>query len=524
MSSLGQAVKDMLDIVVGSVLAGITASFVLRRLRLKWTWALLALPVGLRLVTDSLVVGAIVTFASVIACGVGWSGHHYDLHLGADFALEAESRTGLRDALIRLSRRMHRRRHGWIRHGWVEIGRDVRGRPVSIPAGDTSGSHTLVLGATGSGKTVSTTWVAARLVEHGHAGIVIDPKGDPLLHDQLQTAAERRGVPFLKWTPEGPCSYNPYAHGGDSEIADKALAGEQFTEPHYLRQAQRYLGHAIRTLHTTNTPITTMTLTEHLDPRQLDATARQLPDPHATRVQQYLDALTDRQKRDLAGVRDRLSILAESDINHWLNPQPHTPLIDLHATIHNGAVVYFRLDADRRPLISQMLAAAIISDLVTLTATLQTRPVPTVVVIDEFAAIAAEHVARLFGRARSAGVSLILATQELADMKTASENLREQVLGNIAALIAHRQNIPESAELIAGIAGTRPAWVTTEQTQDQLLLNTRSGRGTRRRGYEYTLHPDRIKTLPTGYAAVITPGHRQRATIARIHHPNEAQP
>jgi len=34
--------------------------------------------------------------------------------------------------------------------------------------------------------------------------------------------------------------------GSETEIADKALSGETFTEPHYLRQAQRYLGHAVR--------------------------------------------------------------------------------------------------------------------------------------------------------------------------------------------------------------------------------------------------------------------------------------
>jgi hypothetical protein len=59
----------------------------------------------------------------------------------------------------------------------------------------------------------------------------------------------RTGVAFLEWTPDGPLPYNPYAHGSDTEIADKALAGELVTEPHYLRQAQRYLGHAVRTYH-----------------------------------------------------------------------------------------------------------------------------------------------------------------------------------------------------------------------------------------------------------------------------------
>ena len=69
---------------------------------------------------------------------------------------------------------------------------------------------------------------------------------------------------------------------------------------------------------------------------------------------------------------------------------------------------------------------------------------PTLVVIDEFSAIAAEQVVRLFGRARSAGLSLLLGTQELSDLRLPGrERLLEQVLGNLSVLIAHRQVVPE---------------------------------------------------------------------------------
>jgi hypothetical protein len=51
---------------------------------------------------------------------------------------------------------------------------------------------------------------------------------------------------------------------------------------------------------------------------------------------------------------------------------------------------------------------------------------PLVVLIDEFSAIAAEHVADLFGRARSAGISLVPAKQELADMQPVGEGKRGQ--------------------------------------------------------------------------------------------------
>ena len=71
-----------------------------------------------------------------------------------------------------------------------------------------------------------------------------------MLRDELQRAAARAAsARSSSGHPTGPLAYNPYAHGTRTEIADKALAGEEYTEPHYLRQAQRYLGHAVRAMH-----------------------------------------------------------------------------------------------------------------------------------------------------------------------------------------------------------------------------------------------------------------------------------
>lgn len=196
--------------------------------------------------------------------------------------------------------------------------------------------------------------------------------------------------------------------------------------------------------------------------------------------------------------------------------------MDLHEAVASSAFVCFRLDADRRLLLSAMLAGAIVVDLVTLVARMQRTPIPTVAMIEEFAALAAGQVNRLFGRARSAGISPILGTQDLADLgATGQDGLREQVLANVQSLIAHRQNLPESAELIAAIAGAKPVWVTTDQTEEGLLLSGPSGRGSRRRGHEFQIHPDRIKRLGTGQAVLITPGIEQPPAIIRVNHPGE---
>jgi hypothetical protein len=521
-SALEHGLKLLMVLTAIVVGGGVSVATLLRRRGLTWTWALAGLLVAFLLFPNERLAGCVLGAASLLACVLGASWHRGDLGHGADLAEAARARMGMISLLRRHLHWRRTERDGWVRDGRLTVGRDEQGLPITIPVGYESGSHTLVLGATGSGKTVSEAWIACRLIDQGHGAIVVDPKGDRMLHNELQAAAARRGAGFLEWTPEGQLAYNPYAQGSDTEIADKALSGETFTEPHYLRQAQRYLGHAVRVMHAAAVPVTPISLMAHLDPGELEFTARQLPDEGAAVVLAYLDSLTDRQRRDLAGVRDRLSILAESDASPWLDPSQGAEVLDIQQAVAERAVVYFRLDSDRRPLLAGMLAAAIVGDLIALVARLQANPVPTVVVIDEFSAVAADQVARLFGRARSAGVSLILGTQELADLKTAAEGLREQTLGNVATVVAHRQNVPESAELIAAVAGTKPVWVTTQQTEQGLIGGGPTTRGSRRRGYEYEIHPSNIKRLRTGFAAVITPGSGQRPVIARMLHPGEA--
>jgi conjugal transfer pilus assembly protein TraD len=515
---LGSIAEGAIFIAIGGWLL---ASFVRRR-GLHWTWTTLPIPpiyMALRVTP----LGLTLQGACLLACLLGLSWHRTDLDHGADFAEAAHARLRVLDLLSRHLHRRALRRGGWIKDGRLVVGVDRLGLPVRIPVGYASGSHTLVVGATGSGKTVSEAWIACRLIEDCHAAVVIDPKGDRMLQAELAASAEQRGGRFIEWTPEGPSAYNPYATGSETEVAEKALCGEVFTEPHYLRQAQRYLGHAVRTMQSAGVQVTPVTLMAQLDPRELEVLAREIPEHQAQEVQRYLDSLTDRQKRDLAGVRDRLSILAESDARLWLDPSEQGEALEIERAVREASVVYFRLDSDRRPLLAAMLAAAIVSDLISLVARLQGDPVPTVVLIDEFSAVAAEHVARLFGRARSAGISLVLGTQELADLQSVGDDaLREQTLGNVASVIAHRQNVPESAELIASIGGTRPVWVTTQQTEGRVLGSVQTGRGSRRRGYEFAVHPTQIKQLRIGQAVVLTPGSG-RPLVAAMHHPTEAR-
>jgi hypothetical protein len=511
-------IATIVHLTLGLALGALAARLMCSR-HLHWSWAAGALAL-LVMVSPSLAGWtSTLALAAVFATVRGRRWHREDLQAGGDLADLAGHRWAPPDLLrvlagtlaMRVRERIGAQR--WVRRGQLLLGVDESHRAVSIPFGGPSGGrHTLVLGATGSGKTVTQTWIAIRAIEQGMGAIVVDPKGDGGMREDVRHAALSAGRAFLEWTPGGGSVYNPYALGGASEIADKALAGEHFTEPHYLRQAQRYLGHVARVLRQSGTEVSLRAIVEHLDPERLELLARALPDAQAGATFAYLDSLSTRQRSELAGVRDRLAILAESDVGPWLDPQtPGADRFDLLSAVRRREVVYFKLESDRRPLLAQMLGAAIVQDLQTVVAALQGGPIPTLVVIDEFSAIAAERVVGLFSRARSAGFSLLLGTQELSDLRLAGRGgLLEQVLGNLSVLVAHRQVVPSSAELISNVAGTRGAWKVSRSSD---------GRSTCSRTREPLLDPQQVMNLGRGWGAVLVLGDGGRARIARIFSP-----
>jgi conjugal transfer pilus assembly protein TraD len=498
---------------------GAVAARLMRRHHMHWSWAALSLVFFVFAGASLPASQATLMIAALVATVRGRRWHRHDIDSGVDLREIAHARLRPVDLLRRLvacaAARLRIERVAGERRddAYLALGSDERGRTVLIPFGGAGGGqHTLVVGATGSGKTVTQTRMAVSAIERGMGAVVIDPKGDGGMRDQLERAARAAGRRYLEWTPSGPCVYNPYACGSDTEISDKTLAGERFTEPHYLRQAQRYMGHVVRALHSGGHEVSLAEIVRLLDPARLEVLARTLPEYDARPLHAYLDSLTTRQQSELSGVRDRLSILVESDVGRWLDPLTDSARrFDLLGAIREQAVVYFSLDADRRPLLAQMLGAAVVQDLQTTVAASQARPVPTIVVIDEFSAVAASQVVRLFGRARSAGLSLVLGTQEISDLRLPGEGkLLEQIMGNLSAVIAHRQVVPTSAELISSVAGTQGVWKVSRHSD---------GRSTRTRAREAALDSDRVMGLGRGWAAVIVLGSASRVRIAHVFSP-----
>ncbi len=515
----GAALGEALVPFMAGLVFGCALLVYLRHRRLRWTWGLCLVPFAYGSWLVSWRVGLLLAVGGATTIAGGVRLHMEAIGRGGE---EARAARAVLRSLIAERGIRHRRRKGTT----LAIGRTRRGSVCRVPIGRIGeGRHVLTVGSTGGGKTVSQAAIVAAHIDAGMAAIVIDPKGDRRLRATLRASAAATGVRFCEWSPSGTAIYNPIATGNPDEIADKALAAHEWSEPHYEMATRRLLGLTLATMRAVgHWPPTLSGLVDHSHPDRLDALADQAGGEIAERVRAYVDGLDGGARSDLRGGRDRLAILAEGELGRRLDPAlGEGEEIDLARALDQDEVVYFRVDADRYPLAARLLAAALITDLASLAAGRQADPTAAVVLIDEFGSLASAQVSRLLARCRGAGVSLILGTQSLADLRAVGpgdDTLTEQVITNVGYTIAHRIADPDSAERLARMAGTEPDWTRTEQLAPGVFSSS-VGASTRTRERDFVVGPDAFKRLAQGRAVVINPTATPPAEIVHIWPPHE---
>ncbi len=409
-------------------------------------------------------------------------------------------------------------------HGATVIGSDRAGRHLLL-GDDQLSAHGLIVGASGAGKTTTLLSILTDHIERGRPVVAIDMKGSPSFEHALASAAAAAGRSFRVWTPDGPDFWNPLQHGNATELKDKLIATERFTEPHYKRAAERYVQIVLKTLHELHPdrPATLDEVVDAMDPKRLTALVRRGPRGGAAAVHDYVAGLTPDQVSAIRGLGTRLAIVSESHTGRFLSP-PRGDIassgaapIDLRRALDGGEVVLFSLNSSTYGQLSAQLGALAIQDLIAAVGGRfadRDGPHPqATIAIDEFSALGGDNVLSLLARGRGAGVSVLLATQELADLDRAAHGFRDQVLGNTAVKIIHRQDVPSSASTVAQMAGTVKRWETSEQVG---AWGGYAGRGTRREVEQFAVHPNEIKGLRTGEAVLIVKQPRAGVATVRV--------
>ncbi len=203
-------------------------------------------------------------------------------------------------------------------------------------------------------------------IRRGGAVVAIDMKGSPAFSRALAEAAAAAGRPFRVWSPDGPSHWNPLAHGNATELKDKLIATERFTEPHYQRAAERYVQTVLQVLqaaHPDRAP-TLEQVVRLMDPRRLTSMLRGVERPLARRVQDYVAELTPDQLSAIRGLGTRLAVVTESHVGGYLQPGDPARTIDVREALAGPEVVLFSLNSSSYGALAAQLGTLVVQDLV----------------------------------------------------------------------------------------------------------------------------------------------------------------
>lgn len=400
------------------------------------------------------------------------------------------------------------------------IGTDRFGKMIFLNDKEAN-QHALVLGTTGSGKTVTISNIVESAINRGLPLIYIDGKGDYDLGSRICAYAEKNNTANWLFGMRGDSvSYDPLSSGGYTSKKDRIIELRDWSEEHYKKLAEGYLQAVFKVLDELDIPSDLISLSNHLDLKKLKSLVRE-NEKKLTNAQELMDMLNDQDQasKSIESLVAEIRNFTNSEIGHLFKPQEGQNSLTLKEVIEKGGIAYFCLPALEFPSMSQTLGRLIINDLkATVGQNLSSpdRP-PLYAIFDEFSVFAGEQVLNVINMGRSAGIHAILATQSLSDIasgrKDNSDHFINQVVGNCNTFILHRQNAPEDAKTLAEMIGTRPSLEYTAQISQKEPTHM----GTVRRTRGFLAHPDEIKSLGTGEAFYVSKhSHKVTRIKARL--------
>jgi len=395
-------------------------------------------------------------------------------------------------------------------------------------------AHTLVVGASGSGKTTELMSKARDAVRRGHGLIFIDLKGGKDVPEILNLFAKRYDRKFRHWLIQdptkpyagpatGPSYYDPIARGDATRRKDLLIAGRSWeggNAEYFKIQASSYLQMLfnVQIAKPDRTVSTFADVVALLDPKALQTRAIPLgKDPNYQLIVKDIDRLNDAKLSKgmmdaVDGLRSEFTTILHSSAGKWLQMDPAGEhQIDLFRAAHEGEIVVFSLDSSNYQELARLVANLIIQDLKTVTSELREDPVrkPVQIFVDEFSAIGSDNIIGLINKARDANMPVTFSTQALGDLRKVDPTFTDQVLGIINSFIIHRANTEDDAEVYAGLTNKvvrKKFRQAVEHSSNRIGLGRGkgTGAGTVEDVEEYRVLPKEIQDLKMGQNIYIT--------------------
>jgi conjugal transfer pilus assembly protein TraD len=374
-------------------------------------------------------------------------------------------------------------------------------------------THVLVLGTTGSGKTVSLSNIVEYAIENHYPIIYVDGKGDSEYGDKFVSFSKQQGQEsflFNLGNVKNSCTYNPMYSGGYTSLKDRIIDLRHWSEEHYKKIAEGYLQTVFKVLHCCNIRLDLASLIPYLDRGNLLNLVRE--NKATINSQELMDEIEALEfaEKDILSLVFELKNFINSEVGELFKTEQSTNNLVLESLIENNQSAYFSLASLEFPMYAKTLGKLIINDI---KAAVNVSKKKVFVVFDEFSVFAGPQVLNLINMGRSAGIHGVISTQSLSDISMAVENNGEafvqQILSNCNNYMVHRLNSPNDAETLSALIGTKNNVGYTAQVSE---LGA-TGLGTVRNTKEFLFHPDDIKQLKRGEAIIVNKNKMEFGTI-----------
>lgn len=394
--------------------------------------------------------------------------------------------------------------------GAIRLGFGVDDHVAFDLGADEIAQHVFIPGASGTGKTTTLMRLVDGALANGYGVVIVDCKGTGL-GAPARKLARQHGVPFTCVDPRDRESVGYDVCSGDAaSVANKIVGAFTFSGEAeiYKQVAMEVIPVICRAMVASEQHPSLDSIYQTLAKGEMSRLGRR-PGADAYRVR--LEQLEDSGGVSAAGyvgLQKRLGALMEGVFGDLFRQQP---ALDWETQTTTPHVTYLSLSATAAGEDVELFGRVITQDLKHLCDERmrmidEGRDVaPVLIVYDEFAALREQtQIVDLLLQARQARAPIVVATQFIPE----EVPIRRPVLA-AGVLLVHRLEA-EDAESMAAQFGTHTTTALTAQVDYDTGT---SQKGSVRWVEEFNVHPNDLKELPVGVAAVYSRRTKRRSLV-----------
>lgn len=415
------------------------------------------------------------------------------------------------------------------------VGTKKFGGVATLKDGDAN-RHTLILGSSGSGKTVTMCNIIESSIDRNLPTIVVDGKGDRELGKQICKYAFEQGrtVRYLSFGDEqSNCVYDAFNSGNYTSKLNRLITLREWSEDYYKDLSEKHFNQVFQAMEYLNIEFDLSTIRHYIQKPNIiklikeNALKEDITVEDKERLQSFLDTLTKEgvADKELSSISTSISNFANSTYGkHFYDGErdKNADVLRLKSVLKNNEVVYIGLPNLESSESASSLGKLIINDIKATAVDIaneQTHNLPFLnkssketverknseekekfyIFFDEFGVFAGNQALNVVNQLRSFGACSVLSTQTLADISASiakGQDLVTQILGNCNNCIVHQGVPSDDVERISSEIGTRSSIDYTTQMD----TSGTTGMGSARNTKKWILHPDDVKRLEKAQA------------------------